>query len=535
MEASQGGDMEVRRKTMRRRAVGFALLFSVVCLGMGMYLVGCGGSGGGSGGVSGQSGTGTVSVLLGDGPADEYGEIWITVNEVSLIPLKGDPVVLFQSEQGYKVNLLEYRDEDFLLTVRRVPAWWYEKVRLRVSDVRAVGGPCHEMEIKLPSGKIDLNPRGPFRVAPGGTLSIRLDIDANKSIQVHPAGESGKCIFRPVVFVDIETGRLGRHCPQIVSGTIVELVYDEEEVKGFVLDLRGSRCELKVRITDVTVIWNEFGEPSDPDVLKEGQEVKVRAWLEPEGFLDASVVLIGDVLVFEGEVSGPVAGGVFPFTPEPGTGLLGDAEVEVLDETLILIGCDEPVASDLIQDGMRAKIFGWIFEEDGLSIRAAAVLLRPDEIAGEVVWLEPAAGGHVLTVLVEETVDEVDIFLPEGVGIFLEGDGALHVSALCEGRRVRVLLDPYVPLQPTATEIQVESEVIDGIVSDPDEDSRTLIVDGETVFVRWGATILDLETETPVSFTEIEAGDRLRIFGLSDCSGEKAFVAFVVLILEPPE
>jgi hypothetical protein len=55
------------------------------------------------------------------------------------------------------------------------------------------------------------------------------------------------------------------------------------------------------------------------------------------------------------------------------------------------------------------------------------------------------------------------------------------------------------------------------------------------VFVRWGATILDLETETPVSFTEIEAGDRLRIFGLSDCSGEKAFVAFVVLILEPPE
>jgi len=520
---------------MRRRGVVFALVFSLVCLGMGLYLVGCGGSGGGSGGVSDQSGTGTVSVLLADGPADEYEEIWITVNEVSLIPLKGDPVVLFRSEQGYKVNLLEYRDEDFLLTVRRVPAWWYEKVRLRVSDVRAVGGPCDEMKIKLPSGKIDLNPRGSFRVAPGGTLSIRLDIDANKSIHLHPAGKSGKCIFRPVVFVDIEPGRPARRCPQIVSGTIVKLIYDEEEVKGFVLDLRGGRCKLKVRISDDTVIWNELGEPSDPDVLEEGQQVKVRGWLEPEGFLDASVVLIGDVVVFKGEVSGPVEDGVFPFTPDPETGLLSDAEVEVLDETLILIGCDEPVGSDLIQEGMRAKIFGWIFEEDGLLIRAAAVLLRPEEIAGEVVWLEPAVGGHVLTVLVDESVDEVDIFLPEGVGIFLEGDGPLPVSALCEGRRVRVLLDPYVRLQPTAVEVRVESEVIEGIASDPDEDSRTLIVGGETVFVRWGARILDLETETLVFFTEIEEGDELRIFGLSDCSGEEPFVALVVLIAEPPE
>jgi hypothetical protein len=136
---------------------------------------------------------------------------------------------------------------------------------------------------------------------------------------------------------------------------------------------------------------------------------------------------------------------------------------------------------------------------------------------------------------VDESVDEVDIFLPEGVGIFLEGDGALPVSALCEGRRVRVPLDPYVPLQPTAAEVRVESEVIEGIVSDPGQDSRSLVVGGETVFVRWGATILDLETETPVSFNEIKEGDELRIFGLSDCSGEKPFVAFVVLILEPPE
>jgi len=351
-----------------------------------------------------------------------------------------------------------------------------------------------------------------------------------------------------VVFVDIEPGKLARRCPQIVSGTIVRLIFDEDEfdgdeeefhdesddgeVKGFVLDLRGERGRLKVRISDDTVIWNEFGEPSDPDGLDEGQKVKVRGWLKPKGFLDASVVLMGDVLVFKGEVAGPVEDGVFPFTPDPGTGLLSDAEVAVLDETLILIGCDESVGPELIQEGMRAKVFGWISEEDGLLIRAAAVLLRLEEISGEVVSVEPAVGGHILTVLVDDTEDEVDIFLPKGVGIFLEGDGPLPVSALCEGQRVRVLLDPHVPLQPTATEVRVESEVLEGAVTDVDEDSRTLIVSGETVFVRRGATILDLETEALVSFSEIEAGDELQIFGLSDCSGEEPFVAFVILIAE---
>jgi hypothetical protein len=286
-----------------------------------------------------------------------------------------------------------------------------------------------------------------------------------------------------------------------------------------------------VRISDDTVIWNGSGEPSTPDALEEGQKVKVRGWLKPKGFLDASVVLIGDVLVFKGEVAGPVEDGVFPFRLTPETEPFSDAEVAVLDETLILIGCDEPVGPEMIQEGMRAKVFGWILEEDGLLIRAALVFLKPEEISGEVVSVEPAVGGHILTVLVDETDNAVDIFLPEGVGVFLEGDGPLPVSGLCEGQRVRVLLDPYGRLRPTATEVRVESEVIEGLVSDPDDDSWTLVVDGETVFVRRGATILDLETLTPVPFSEIDEGDELKVFGLSDCSGEGPFVALFVIVI----
>ena len=84
--------------------------------------------------------------------------------------------------RGHEINLLELRDEDFLLTLKkRVPAGWYSKIRLEVKDTWAECGPCDDF--KLPSNRIDLNPRGEFQVRSGQTLSIRLDIDANKSIK----------------------------------------------------------------------------------------------------------------------------------------------------------------------------------------------------------------------------------------------------------------------------------------------------------------------------------------------------------------
>jgi len=37
------------------------------------------------------------------------------------------------------------------------------------------------------------------------------------SVALHQAGNSGKCIFRPVVFVDIETVYDFKKCPDILS------------------------------------------------------------------------------------------------------------------------------------------------------------------------------------------------------------------------------------------------------------------------------------------------------------------------------
>lgn len=524
---------------MIRRATVVCLVFSLVGLVMAIYLAGCG-SGGGGGGFAGstdQQGTGTVSVLLADGPADEFDHIYVTVTEVSLIPVRGNSVVLFRSREGCEVDLLELREEDFLLTVnRRVPARLYEKIRLRVSGIRAEGGPCEELEIKLPSGKIDLNPREAFKVVSGGTLWIRLDIDANKSIHLHPAGQSGKCIFRPVVFVEIQPGEPIRRCPQILSGTIARLVDEDEdgEIDGFILDLRGSRGELEVLLSEDTAIWNELGEPSGPDILAPHQEVKVRGRLDENGRLEASVVVLGQVLVVKGEVDGPVddVTGLFPFTPFPGEELVGQHDVEVADETLILIGCDTRVEKETIQAGMTATVVGKLVKVGGEDVlRSVVVLLRAREVSGQIVLIEDEYGGKRV-IVEQETGGEVEVFVPSGTPINIEGDGSVPMELFCVERQVRIFLDPDIPDPLTATLVLVGAERRVGEVLAVDESDRTLTVADGDVNVQPGATILDTRgtVDTLVEFEEISPGDHLEYFGLEGCTSDTGFTAFVIVI-----
>jgi len=347
-------------------------LFVTVLISAGFLLGGCGsgGGGGGSDSVSGGTGSGSVALLLADGPADDYDEIWISVTKVSLIPSDRNPhrspVVIFESDMGHEINLLELRDEDFLLTVKkRVPAGWYSKIRLEIDDLRSEGGPCDENNkyFKLPSGRIDLNPQGDFLVRSGETLAIRLDIDANKSINLHEAGKSGKCIFRPVVFVDIETIKTPQRCPRILVGDIERFIENDRtgEIEGFVLDLIGKRGFINVWLSDnprmPTIIFGENGFRNRRIALEAGQRVRVRGKLMPEGDLTASVVIIGNVLNVKGTVVAPInSDSIFPLWLDSGQAFIGEqVDVEITNATLILIGCDEEVGPEAIQRGKRSR------------------------------------------------------------------------------------------------------------------------------------------------------------------------------------
>ena len=108
---------------------------TVLLVAMMTVLAGCGGGGGG-GSSPAAAQTGTVAVFVKDGPAEQFEHIWVTITQVELLPVSGSPVVIYDNPSGCRIDILDHRDEDFLLKIHRsVPAGQYSKIRLRVTDI----------------------------------------------------------------------------------------------------------------------------------------------------------------------------------------------------------------------------------------------------------------------------------------------------------------------------------------------------------------------------------------------------------------
>jgi hypothetical protein len=480
---------------------------------------------------------------VADGPADDYSKIWISVTKVLLLPSDRNPnrspVVIFESDVGHEIELLDLRDQDFLLTIKkRVPAGWYSKIRLEVNDIRCEGGPCSSF--KLPSNRIDLNPRGDFEVRSGETLAIRLDIDANKSINLHEAGNSGECIFRPVVFVEIDTIVTAQRCPRILVGEISRLLPSESNIEGFALDLFGQRGTIDVWLSDnpeqPTIIFGEDSFRVRRSALKPGQKVQVRGKITSEGDLTASVVVIGDVVRVKGTVVSEVVDSIFPLLLDPGQALIGQANVEITDATLVMLGCDEEVSTETIQRGKRARVVG----KDDLTeqvIRAVAVFLKSEEIIVDLLRIERATGGANL-IIMDEGGNERAVFLPQETPIYLQGDGEISLGLLnqlllnCGSKKVRIALDPEAA-EPTTLEVRVQQERLHGQVAEILSDRTVRLSDGKLVSIQEGATILlnTRDADIPVEFDAIGVRDELTLYGLEDCDDLGVdFYAYIVLI-----
>lgn len=529
---------------MRRRALTVLLVLLLLMGSATVFLVSCGGGGGSS--SPGSSGTGSVAVFVADNPAEESNEINIYITEVSLIPAGGGPpIVVFESKSpdGYEVNILNYKDENFFLCMKDVPAGKYSKIRLKVAKIKVVGGPCdntdpEDLEVKLPSGKIDLNPQESIKITHKGYVNIILDFDANKSFQLKPAGKSGKCIFRPVIFVDIEKGELEPRCPKILDGKIG----DVEEVNGkirFELE-RDGLATILVHLGPDAVIFDENGFPVFPsDYLtflesNKGEPTKVRGKLDQWHRFVASVLVVGEGLkLVEGTAESEVDT-TDQFSLRP-LGEAGTIPVQIFDETLLLFGCDTEIDDpSIIKPGVIVWVVGK--EENGV-LNAVIVFLR--EIAGVVTDFDENSGD--LTILANDEV--LDILVPPYTPFYLIGDGDVPPELLCLGKQVHVVVDPdynSYSYDLKAKEVKIEPDQFQGVITGflPD---RVLVVEREQdggsqeVYVPLGATILDLtatEGLPTLFFSELIIGDNLNLIGLYSCD-TMDFTGFVVLKIEP--
>lgn len=483
---------------------------------------------------------GTVALVLADAPAVDADELWITVKEATLIPGSGrDPVVLYESPTGVRLNVLEYADEDFLFAVRDdVPPGSYAKIRLKISKVEAVGGPCGSVESFLPSGHLDVAPRAPIGIEPGQTIAVRLDLDAKKSILLHTAGQSGKCVFRPVAFCEIDRAPAFRRCPHPVRGTVIRLVTNASgATTGFDLDLPGARGAIRVVLASTTAIF-EGCERVGPEAIAVGDQVVVRGRLDASGRLVALAVLLGDPLLVRGTIAGTVSGG-FVLDPAEGEEILDATTVELADDVLVYTACDTQVSASALRAGAEVWVAGWIFG-DPARLCGAVIHVRHVPLSGELTAMRSASGGTWFTFDPYGSAAPFDVLLPLGAVVRLQRDGAVDGDILqdllrCRRLSAAVRLDPTVFSYYRALEIVVAAEEVAGEVRSVAAATRTVDVAGTMVELELGARVVDVSNLAPVlsSLSSVRPGDEVRAYGLSRCAGGAIeFWGFLLLIEE---
>ncbi len=536
---------------MKRKGV-LSLLIGVILI-MTLSACGGGGSGSSSGTANSTGGNGQVALMLGDGPSEDYDHIWITIQQAELLPANGGaPVVIFNPVEPMEYDLLNLRQENdqdggALITLHDVPAGSYSKIRLDV--VKVVGEKATvQTEFKLPSGKIDLNPQGPFVVESNITLAISIDIDCDKSI--HVSGNNKN--FRPVVFVDIVRAQHLLRCPRVLQGNVTALTYaeDQETVIGFTMTLAHSLIPIPILLDNSSVIIDDQGNVADAQELAVGAKVSVRGRLQ-EGGLLASMVVIGDMIHTEGIVTQAVVDSQFVIS--------GDQvqTIELTPGTLILWGCNQELTPDAIQPGMPARVIGKM--QDG-RIVAVAVLLNPHINVSSLTAMEPVQGGYNLSVTYGaqgngDTQTEpvsATIFLPTGAPIEIKGDGFLTPDQLmklvaCAPRIVEIIIGAPTVEPPIALKVVVIPELIEATVAQVNTEERTLVMDtGATIHVKAGVPIMDLTNgdktghhpahHSPISTLEdIAVGDSIRAYAIALCPGAATDYEATTILIEPAE
>jgi len=388
---------------------------SLMLIGLGAILTalltGCGSSASVSGG---STQTGKVAILLTDGPTEEFSQVNVTVNEVSLLSDEQGPVVLFSGAR--RINLLSLREVEDLFTVNEdVSAGSYGKIRLSVSEpefVKTDGEIIPSSQIHLvANGKIDLVPGHPIQVVPGEPLIIRLDYDAEKSIFIHASNPNDPVYqFRPVIFVKIQNDTDTKLAS--VRGEIISIDPDNRSFllqrvfPIFYLSKMGNGADhaheedndisddsnslswpylIRVDVTEETSIFEASGQPGDFDSLVVGQEVHVRGELsfEEDLHLKAGLIEIGQFLRLRGVISKDLDEAKhFGFTPDPGQEVTGELQVQVYDETLLFeAGTHQRLNPEDLVAGKQVLIEGVldVGSEPDL-FRAALIVVRPPEL-----------------------------------------------------------------------------------------------------------------------------------------------------------
>ena len=381
---------------MNTRNVNASVRFLATALFVSMFVAACGGSSGSDAEVQDQPTTGTVGLLLTDAATDMYREINFVVREAILIGGDDSQEVLFDGAEP--IDLLDLENFSEPLIFGEVQAGTYVKLRLMLDDLELVphvGDPIHP---PLPAnGKVDLlQPEG-FDVLPGRTLLVTVDVDADKSIKIHTAGNSGRVQFRPVVKAEFSTGDMDPRFDKLVRLEGAASGAPDLTDGTFVLcDIDSPDYCVDVATDSMTSIFNDEGLGTDFSTLMDGDMVVVF------GKYDTDPIVLNAVLLEIGGNAELVSGDVVS-EPAEGEFLLldyfGDDLVIELQPGTLFYDEDGPIDASAIMLGDEVEVEG---------VLPAVGEGEPDFMRAALVFLE-AGDDDQLSGTIAEPIDDTDM------------------------------------------------------------------------------------------------------------------------------
>ncbi len=455
------------KKTLSNCLLAGALFLSALAF---ASLAACGGGGSSDSNVA--QNTGSVGIMLTDGPTDDFDQIKLEIEKIELLGT-GPRISIFEgtgkSDEEKTVDLLDLANHSELFSLKSgIPAGFYSKIRLTLAEkglalvkLNPDGSPQDTVYPKLPGNrKLDLNPRGQFEIVAGGTSYLQVDLDAEKSIHV-----SNGYQFRPVVFVDV-----------LHSGLPGKLV----KVEGFVTKVDQSQSKL-VLCTEspeqssedddfegcTKVYFSEASIFNDEADLTDSEQITLGSKLTAAGFilfdddddhssddedhtpskLKAEVLELGGAEAFQ-VVKGPVkrspANALDTFTLADTS--TTEVTVALQEGTRIFSRTGQRLDFDDIQPDKVAAVDGVLSSEPDGPFKSALVILgnlpSPDKIQGTVQGADPAK--QTLTLSIEGAsktivINEKTLFFR----ISEQVDGMLSTHASLEDLQPGQAVDVY--------------------------------------------------------------------------------------------
>jgi len=246
-------------------------------------------------GNQGTSQQGSMILMMHDAPVDDFREVWVTVESVTMLSADADSsaageVVL---DEAVRMDLLALDSLAQIVAAVDVEAGSYSKIRLQISNPEFIrdddsvftGDDVH----LVANGHVDLNTQGDVFIVEDEVTIVSLDVDLDNSLQINQTG-NGRYILRPQIFVDNDmSGEEGI----IIDGatiTSIDLNADELTLSTSEID---SGVDIVVETNNNTEIQTAGGLPLALTALLIGTNVDVVGTIDVEtGVVTATSVQV---------------------------------------------------------------------------------------------------------------------------------------------------------------------------------------------------------------------------------------------------